>query len=450
LAKRRPLTKQEQDKLMRELAMMRMLCDTTYILDPNDRTCPKLRELRNVVEESCEDPDTKLVVFSEWVRMLELVRDMLKERGVGYAWHTGSVPQLRRRAEIRLFKTSPDCRVFLSSDSGGVGLNLQAGSVVVNCDLPWNPARLEQRIARVWRKHQTRAVTVVNLVSEGTIEHRMLATLADKQGLADGVLDGAGNLREVRLRRGAQAFMKRLEQVMTAPPPRKAAARPAPARPPVDRAAALAERAAEALGGRLIACEERYPEDGPHSVVVLVVDRDAESVRPGVEELHAELFGPDKTDPLSPVQVEVIDRATSEALERLATAGLVTNTLRAARQLYPAPEVGSAPLSEEACKRLEEARDQAARKLKMARLLVSGDLQQESREALSDALLLLGNALALRHRLPPPRDLDESLAPPLLVHWGDLASDLQSFLQNPDAPLFPLFDRLEDVARKGD
>ena len=64
------------------------------------------------------------------------------------------------------FKQDPACRLFLSTDSGSVGLNLQVASAVVNVDLPWNPAKLEQRIARAWRKHQTRSVTVVNLVTE--------------------------------------------------------------------------------------------------------------------------------------------------------------------------------------------------------------------------------------------------------------------------------------------
>ena len=78
-------------------------------------------------------------------------------------------------------------------------MNLQNASVVINCDLPWNPAKLEQRIARAWRKHQTRPVTVINLVSENTIEHRMLDTLSNKQALADGVLDRMGNLKEIKL-----------------------------------------------------------------------------------------------------------------------------------------------------------------------------------------------------------------------------------------------------------
>src|SRR6266446_9065218 len=149
--------------------------------------------------------------------MLELVRDLCRRRGFDFGWHTGSVPQKRRRAEINLFKSDSACRVFLSTDSGAAGLNLQNASVVINCDLPWNPAKLEQRIARAWRKHQTRAVTVINLVSENTIEQRMLETLSNKQALADGVLDLKGNLNEIKFGSGRQAFLAKLQQLVTAP-----------------------------------------------------------------------------------------------------------------------------------------------------------------------------------------------------------------------------------------
>src|SRR5438552_14400892 len=150
--------------------------------------------------------------------MLELVQGLCRRMKLGFAWHTGSVPQQRRRAEINAFKSDPDCRVFLSTDSGAAGLNLQNASVVINCDLPWNPAKLEQRIARAWRKHQTRAVTVINLVSENTIEQRMLETLSNKQALADGVLDLKGNLHEIRLKTGRQAFLSKLEQLVPTKP----------------------------------------------------------------------------------------------------------------------------------------------------------------------------------------------------------------------------------------
>ena len=140
---------------------------------------------------------------------------LLRElRGIEYAWHTGSVPQPRRRAEILRFREDPECRLFLSSESGGVGLNLQVADTVVNMDQPWNPARLEQRIARAWRKHQTRPVNVINLVSEYTIEHRMLGLLDAKRALAEGVLDQRGDLSEIRLPTGRAAFMERLNEVL--------------------------------------------------------------------------------------------------------------------------------------------------------------------------------------------------------------------------------------------
>jgi SNF2 family DNA or RNA helicase len=147
-ARRRPLTPTEFERLMQLLACMRMICDTPAILDPTCRVSPKLEELERVLDDLLEEPDRKIIVFSEWERMLELVRELAAEIGVEVAWHTGSVPQQRRRAEIMRFKKDPACRLFLSTDSGSVGLNLQAASAVVNIDLPWNPAKLEQRIAR--------------------------------------------------------------------------------------------------------------------------------------------------------------------------------------------------------------------------------------------------------------------------------------------------------------
>jgi superfamily II DNA or RNA helicase len=210
-AKKRPLTPAELDKLQRWLSCMRMLCDTPYILDSDCRVCPKLSELEEILKEVLAEPGAKALVFSEWERMLELVRELAVGMEVGFAWHTGSVPQARRREDVRRFKEDPECRLFLSTDSGGVGLNLQAANVVINLDLPWNPARLEQRIARAWRKHQTRPVQVVHLVTEGSIEHRMIPLLAGKQALADSVLDGLGDQTAMPLPSGRQALVERLE-----------------------------------------------------------------------------------------------------------------------------------------------------------------------------------------------------------------------------------------------
>lgn len=105
---------------------------------------------------------------------------------------SGNVPGEQRGALVERFHRDPGCRLFLSTDAGGVGLNLQhaAAAVVVNMDQPWNPAVPEQRIGRVHRMGQRRGVQVVNFIGQGSIEEGMLSVLAFKKSLFAGVLDG--------------------------------------------------------------------------------------------------------------------------------------------------------------------------------------------------------------------------------------------------------------------
>jgi len=442
IARKRPLTQQESDKLQRELAMMRMTCDTNYILDPTQRACPKLGELSKILEECRDNSDVKALVFSEWARMLELVREHCEQLGIGYALHTGSVPQRRRRAEIQLFKTDPNCRVFLSTDSGSTGLNLQNASVVINCDLPWNPARLEQRIARAWRKHQTRPVTVIHLVSENTLEHRMLDTLSSKQALADGVLDLRGDLAAIKFRGGKQAFLARLEQLMG---PRQPEAVPPPKQKPlpVDRALAFSQITREKLGNALVRCEERYPAEGSYSVLVVVVEADAPLWQLKLASTHEELFKKNGSDPLSPTKLEVIDRATDEALRRLIAAGLIAPATRAIRELYSADAEETTAISEAERQKAAAHRQQASRKLKMARLLGNGGLLEEEREALLQSALWVSKALAVENRAPEPEKLEDAFRPPTSVFWAADLTSIRDFAADPCRPSSPIADTLQ-------
>jgi SNF2 family DNA or RNA helicase len=208
-AKRCPFNRQQRGKILRHLDAMRMVCDTNYILDPEQRACPKLAELEKILEECAANPETKIAIFSEWERMLELVKNVCDRLELAFAWHTGMSPQKRRCAEIDVFKSDPNCRVFLSTDSGAAGLSLQDASVVINCDVPWNPAKLQQRIACA-RKHQARALTVINLVSENTIEQRILETLANKQALTGDVLDIKDDLKNSKLQNRGQTVLEKL------------------------------------------------------------------------------------------------------------------------------------------------------------------------------------------------------------------------------------------------
>ena len=130
---------------------------------------------------------------------------------IGYVHLNGSLPSRKRRDLLTRFKDEDRIRVFLSTDAGGVGLNLQSGSLVINMDIPWNPAVLEQRIGRVHRLGQRRTVRVVNFVSSGSIEARILELLKFKKSVFAGALDQDGEdvvmLGESQMKR----FMKTVE-----------------------------------------------------------------------------------------------------------------------------------------------------------------------------------------------------------------------------------------------
>jgi superfamily II DNA or RNA helicase len=203
----------DQRRLMSALQNMRMACNSTYLFDRKTEDGEKFDEITTLLAELFERPDAKAVVFSQWVGTHELLSRRLSKHGWDHVVFHGGIPSAKRGALIDRFHEDPSCRVFLSTDAGGVGLNLQhAAATVINMDLPWNPAVLEQRIGRVHRLGQTRGVQVVNFVARDTIEESMLSVLAFKQSLAAGVLDqGDSDVFLDGTRLGA--FMKRVEAV---------------------------------------------------------------------------------------------------------------------------------------------------------------------------------------------------------------------------------------------
>ncbi len=134
------------------LQNMRMSCNSTYLLDHETDHGTKVDELAILLGELFERPEAKAVIFSQWVRTHELIIRRLEAARFGYVLFHGGVPAEKRGELVEHFHRDPGCRVFLSTDAGGVGLNLQhAASTVINMDLPWNPAVLEQRIGLVER-----------------------------------------------------------------------------------------------------------------------------------------------------------------------------------------------------------------------------------------------------------------------------------------------------------
>ena len=183
------LSETDRKKLLQFLSMMRMVCDSTYILDQKSRYDTKVTETMSILQSVFDNGDEKVVIFSQWERMTRLIAYELDKMGIGYEYLHGGVPSAKRRDLIINFTDNPDSRVFLSTDAGSTGLNLQAGSIMINLDLPWNPAVLEQRIARIYRLGQERNVQVINLVARDTIEEGMLGKLRFKTAMFEGVLD---------------------------------------------------------------------------------------------------------------------------------------------------------------------------------------------------------------------------------------------------------------------
>lgn len=206
------LSDKDQRRLTCALQNMRMVCNSTYLIDQESDHGVKADELGALLDGLLAQPDAKAVVFSQWTRTHDVVIRRLQARGLGYVSFHGGVPSEKRPALVERFRDDPACRVFLSTDAGASGLNLQHASILVNMDLPWNPALLEQRIARIHRLGQKRPIQIVNFVAKGTIEEGMLSVLAFKRSLSAGILDGGTgeiSLGGSRLTR----FMKEVENV---------------------------------------------------------------------------------------------------------------------------------------------------------------------------------------------------------------------------------------------
>lgn len=184
------LTDLDRKRILACLVNLRTICDSLFLFDHETHLSPKLDEFAEVLPQLLEG-DHKLVVFSQWETMCRETAAVLDKLHVDYSFLHGGLSGKERKVVLERFHKDDDCRVFLSTDAGGVGLNLQIADTVVNLELPWNPAVLEQRIARVHRMGQERPVRVLNFVTRGTIEERIQQTLKQKQDLFDGLFDGS-------------------------------------------------------------------------------------------------------------------------------------------------------------------------------------------------------------------------------------------------------------------
>ncbi len=197
IMKRRPLTPGEQNRMMAALQRARMACNAAALVDPDlvkerpeqvEGSAPKLDELETLLDELCRMAGLKAVVFSQWAMMTELVEQRVRRMGLGSVRLHGGVPTANRGKLMDRFRDDDAVQVFISTDAGGVGLNLQNAAVLINLDIPWNPAILDQRIARVHRLGQKQKVQAILLVAPESYEERVLELVQGKRQLFDNVV----------------------------------------------------------------------------------------------------------------------------------------------------------------------------------------------------------------------------------------------------------------------
>jgi len=187
------------------------------LIDKETNISPKLVELDEILLEKLQikNNNRKVIIFSEWTTMLDLIAQQLKQNDLTFALFTGKVPIKKRGAIIVEFEQNPECNILLASEAGGAGLNLQVADTVINFELPWNPAKKNQRIGRIDRigqKHKT--LNVYNLITSGSFEMNILAGLFLKQNLFDGVLSTDEEIDAVNFNdKGKSQFIRQLEAI---------------------------------------------------------------------------------------------------------------------------------------------------------------------------------------------------------------------------------------------
>ncbi|MEO8206288.1 MAG: DEAD/DEAH box helicase [Chthoniobacterales bacterium] len=171
--KSRPLSDAQREHLMREMGMLRMICASPAVIGDKEKRSGKLSEVEAILRECLQQPNQKIVIFSEWERMLQLVSDVCATLRVEVAWNKGSLAGNQRRKEIEKFNNEDSCRILLSTDAVASGILLKDAGILINCDIPWSPEKLEQRIARLQCLNPLYPLSVIHLVAGNTVEQKI-------------------------------------------------------------------------------------------------------------------------------------------------------------------------------------------------------------------------------------------------------------------------------------
>jgi len=196
-------------KVMSKLTALRMLSDhpellkhsTTssgYVGELEERGLltklnkhPKLSTLKTYVDEFLDqNEENKVVIFTSYVHMVWLIQEHL---GYMSAKYTGEMDAKQKEESKVWFQTDPDCRILVSSDAGGYGVDLPQANLLINYDLPWNAGLALQRNGRIRRASSTwPSIVIQDFLMGGSIEERQHAMLVQKMSVANAIIDGEG------------------------------------------------------------------------------------------------------------------------------------------------------------------------------------------------------------------------------------------------------------------
>lgn len=182
--------KNKHFQIFAELMRLRLACCHPKLVDKGTGISSSKLELFGEVLEELLDNSHRALVFSQFVKHLGIIEEYLKAKGIGYHYLDGSTRPQLRQDRIDAFQRGEHEVFLISLKAGGTGLNLTAADYVIHLDPWWNPAVEDQATDRVHRIGQHRPVTVYRLVTENTVEEKILKLHATKRDLADSLLDG--------------------------------------------------------------------------------------------------------------------------------------------------------------------------------------------------------------------------------------------------------------------
>ena len=210
-------TAYDWDQIMLLLTNMRRVSNSTFLIDKKTNYSSKIIELEQILfdQMNLQNENRKIIIFSEWIDTLHLIEDLLNKYKVGFTKLIGKVNPKKRGLLVKTFEDNAECKVFLSTEAGGSGLNLQVADTLINFEIPWNPSKKNQRIGRIDRIGQkSKKLHIFNFICRDSIEVHIASGLLLKQTLFDSVLGHEIQMDTVDFsQQGRAQFIHQLEQM---------------------------------------------------------------------------------------------------------------------------------------------------------------------------------------------------------------------------------------------